>query len=86
MALIVTFLLGIANFAMHKAVLSSRHPVIHELPMVRYGPRVTLSVEFAILLGAMLLTANSGPGWAIAYAIYTALNGVGAWLILTRRM
>ena len=43
-------------------------------------------VEFLVLLGAMLLVGTGSRGWAWAYAGYTALNAVAAWLILTRRI
>jgi len=86
MALIATFLLGIANFAMHQAVLRSRHPVVDKLPLVRMGARVSLGAEFAVLLGAMLLVGNGYGGWAWFYAGYSALNALAAWLIISRRI
>jgi len=86
MTLILTFLLGIANFAMHQAVLGSRHPVVEQLPLVRMGARVSLGAEFVVLLGAMLLVGNGHPGWAWFYAGYSALNAFAAWLIISRRI
>ena len=86
MTLIVIFLLGILNFAMHQAVLRSRHPLVAQLPLIRFGGRVSLGAEFAVLLGAMLLVGYGHHGWAWAYAAYSALNALGAWLILTRRI
>ena len=86
MALIAIFLLGILNFAMHQAVLRSRHPVVERLPLLRPGGRISLGAEFAVLLGAMLLGGNGHPGWAWIYGGYSALNGLGAWLILSRRI
>jgi len=87
-ALLVTFLLGVGNFALHKAVLESGHPMLGRVPWFVHmlGGRGTLVVEFLILLGAMLLAGTGGAGWAWAYAGYTVLNGVAAWLILTRRV
>jgi len=81
MALIATFLLGILNFAMHQAVLRSRRLPVRQLPVAQ----VSLGVEFLVLLGAMLLVGNGYRGWAWGYAGYSALNGLGAWLILSRR-
>ena len=87
-ALLVTFLLGVANFAMLKAVLESGHRLIGRMPWFVYmlGGRGSLVVEFLLLLGAMLLVGTGSPGWAWAYAGYTAFNAVAAWLILTRRV
>lgn len=86
-ALVLTFLLGVGNFALHRAVLESYHPLLGRMPFARtLGGRGTLMAEFLVLLGAMLLVGNGSTAWAWAYAGYTALNGVAAWLILTRRV
>ena len=86
-ALLVTFLLGIGNFALHKAVLESRHPLLGQMPFMRMlDGRGSLVVEFLVLLGAMLLAGTGAAGWAWAYAGYTILNAIAAWLILSRRV
>jgi len=86
-ALLVTFLLGIANFALHKAVLESGHPLLGRMPVMNMlGPRASLAAEFLVLLGAMLLVGNGTVLWAWAYFGYTAFNALAAWLILTRRV
>jgi hypothetical protein len=87
-ALLLTFLLGIGNFAVHKAVLESGHPMLGQMPRLLRAPRgrASLVVEFLVLLGAMLLVGAGSRGWAWAYAGYTALNGFAAWLILSRRV
>jgi hypothetical protein len=86
-AVLVTFVLGIVNFAMHKAVLESRHPLLGRMPFVNaLGPRASLAAEFVVLLGAMLLVGNGSVAWAWAYFGYTAFNTIAAWLILTRRI
>ena len=60
-ALLATFLLGIANFALHKAVLESGHPLLGRMPFMNMlGPRASLAAEFLVLLGAMLLTVGVG--------------------------
>ena len=86
--LLLTFLLGVANFAMHKAVLESGHPLLGRMPWFVHmlGGRGSLAVEFIVLLGAMLLVGTGYPGWAWAYFGYTALNAVASWLILSRRV
>ncbi len=88
MVLIAAFLLGIGNFALHKAVLESRHPMLGQMPWYIHmmGGRFSLLVEWLMLLGAMLLIANGYPGWGWAYLGYSALNAIAAWLILSRRI
>jgi hypothetical protein len=88
MAIVITFLLGIANFAVHKAVLESRHPLLAEMPgFVRLlGGKASFVAEFVLLAGALLLTASDHPGWGLAYLGYSALNGLAGWLILSRRV
>lgn len=88
MGLIVVFLLGMGNFAAHKAVLESEHPL---LGRVRFffsllGGRFSLTLEFAMLLGAMLLVAQGSWGWVLFYAVYTGVNAASAWLILSGRV
>lgn len=88
MALVCIFLLGIANFALHRAALESGHPALGNSPWFIHllGGRVTLATEFLLLLAALLLAAQ-GAGWpAWAYFGYSVLNAIGAWLILTRRV
>lgn len=88
MALLLTFLLGVGNFAMHRAVLDSRHPLLGQMPWYVHllGGRVTLATEFLLLLAALLLVWFVAPAWAWGYLGYTVLNAIGAWLILTRRV
>ncbi len=88
MAIFFTFLLGIGNFAMHKAVLESGHPLLGKMPWFVHllGGPVSLASEFLVLLAAMLLVANGQTGWGIAYLAYSCINGTAAWLIITRRL
>lgn len=88
MILVVLFLLGVGNFAVHKAVLESRHPMLDALPSLYKsgGGRFSLWFEFFVLLAAMLLAGNGWPGMAIAYGIYSMLNFVTGWLVLSRRI
>jgi len=85
---LVIFCLGVGNFALHQAVLESGHPLIGQIPRSVHwlGRRLTLVAEFIVLLTAMLLTANGWPALAWAYAAYSALNALAAWLILTGRV
>ncbi len=86
MAILVTFLLGIANFALHKAVLQRFQPILVQMQGVAgaIGGRMSLAAEFAILLVALLLVANGHTGWGWAYFGYSLFNGAAAWYILRR--
>lgn len=87
MAIVLTFLLGIVNFAVHKAVLESGHPLLGQMPWFHIlNGRFSLTVEFLMLLGAMLFIGNGAPGWAWGYAIYSVVNGFSAWLILSGKV
>lgn len=88
MAILATFLLGIGNFALHGAVLESRHRLFRSLPALfrMLGGRASLVAEFAVLLGALLLVATGHIFWGWAYLGYTLLNGAAAWLILSHRI
>jgi hypothetical protein len=83
-ALIAIFLAGIGNFAMHRWLLESGHPLVEAAiaPIRRtLGGNATYALEFLLLLGAMLLSVQN---WFIAlclYGVYTALNAATiAWL------
>jgi hypothetical protein len=89
MAIAILFFLGIGNFAMHKAVLDSRHSLLGRVPwfvhMLGSG-RFGLGVEFLVLLGSMLMVDDGALGWAWGYAFYSLANGAAAWLILSDRL
>ena len=87
-ALIIIFVLGIGNFALHRAVLESGHPLLGQMPgfVEMLGGRLTLVAEFLVLLAAMTLAANGWAGLVWAYAAYSVLNGLSAWLILSGRI
>ena len=88
MVILFVFLLGIGNFALHRAVLGSGHPALAQLGWLttRMAGRASLALEFVLLLAALLLAAGGHPGWAWTYLGYSALNGIAAWLILSRRI
>lgn len=88
MGIALIFLLGIGNFAMHKAVLESGHPLFAQVPWLfqLLGGRFSLFVEFFVLLGAMLMAGAGSVAWVWAYAGYSALNGISAWLVLSGRV
>lgn len=88
MAVFVIFLLGIGNFALHKAAMESRSSLLKEVPWLAAvrGKQIAFGAEFAVLLAAMLLAANGWPGLVWGYLIYSAINGISAWLILSGRV
>jgi hypothetical protein len=88
MALILAFFLGIGNFAAHKAVLESKHPILQQAPwfFALLGGRFSLLVEFTMLAGTMLMVANGANGWALFYAVYSGVNFTSAWLITSGRI
>lgn len=89
MAIAILFFLGIGNFAMHKAVLDSRHLLLGRAPWFVHmlgGRRFGLGVEFLVLLGSMLMVDDGSLGWAWGYALYSIANGAAAWLILSDRV
>ena len=86
--LVVVFCLGVFNFAAHKAVLESGHPMLAQVPWLfqPLGGRLSLIVEFAMLLGAMIMAAAGSAGWTWVYIFYSGLNGLSAWLIASGRI
>lgn len=88
MGLLFIFLLGIGNFAAHKAVLHSDHPLLGSVPWFfsLLGGKFSLAVEFIMLLGPLLMVASGSLIWALFYGVYSAVNLGSAWLILTGRI
>jgi hypothetical protein len=88
MALVLIFVLGVGNFALHGAVLGSGHPMLGRSPWFMHllGGRITMATEFLLLLAAMLLAAEGWSWVTWAYLGYSTLNAFAAWLILTRRV
>jgi hypothetical protein len=88
MGILITFLLGVGNFTLQKAVMESGHPLLGRMPWFYHAlnGNFSLVVEFFMLLAALLFVAQ-GLAWAVvAYLIYSALNGISAWLILSGRV
>ncbi len=89
MPTLLIFLCGIANFALHKATMESDHPMALQMRaafsrfMGGYG---SYMLEFLILLSALSFAAMD---WAIAmpaYLVYTAMNALAGWAILTGKL
>ncbi len=86
MLLVTCFFLGIANFALHKAVAESGHPVVEEAKRqfgTHLGPYGSYMIELALLIGAMWLASAGSLAVAVMYGAYTAINGVATWLLLS---
>ena len=88
MALIAIFLLGIANFALHRAVLESGHPLLGQSAWftTMLGGKATMMLEFVVLIAAMALSQLGYDGASWAYGAYSGLNAIAAWLILSGRV
>jgi hypothetical protein len=87
--MLACFFLGIGNFAMHKAVVESGHPFVEDTKYYfgrHFGRHGSYILEFAILAGAMLIAYDSGLWIMVTYFIYTALNAVAAWMLLSGRV
>ncbi|WP_159979909.1 MULTISPECIES: hypothetical protein [unclassified Novosphingobium] len=86
--LMFVFCFGVLNFAAHKAVIDSGRPMLAQVPWLfqTLGGRLSLVVEFVMLVGAMIMAAHGSNGWAWTYAFYTGLNSVSAWLIFSGRL
>lgn len=82
------FVLGVANFALHRAVVESGHALLAQMPgfVTGLGRRLALVAEFLVLLAAMALAANGWTSFAFAYLAYSALNAIAGWLILSGRI
>lgn len=89
MAIILIFLMGIANFAVHRATMESRHPMMAQmresLGRLARGPG-SYALEFVILLSALGFAAMDSMIALPAYAVYTAMNGVAVWAILSGKI
>jgi len=88
MAILFTFLLGIGNFALHGAVFASGHPLLGKMPWFYHAMsrRFSMAIEFLMLFAGLLL-ASEGQVWAVVgYLVYSFLNSIAAWLIITGRV
>lgn len=88
MALLMIFMLGIGNFALHRAVLDGDHPLVRRLTRGRgaRGGGAMLAFEFLLLTAALLLAVGDWPEVAFVYALYSTLNLVTGWLLLSHRL
>ncbi len=86
--MIICFLLGIGNFAMHAAVLQSGHEFVEDTKLYfgRYfGKTGSYVLEFLVLLAALVFAHAGSMLAVIFYAVYSLLNMIAAWLLLSGR-
>lgn len=89
MLLIFSFLLGVANFAMHRAVAESGHPFVEDTKRyfgAHISPYGSYAIELALLIGAMLFAHGGSLAVTLTYLAYTGINGVATWLVLSDRV
>ena len=88
MLLTAVFLMGIANFALHSAVLGSRHPLFEQTRWFGRGrgQGITLAIEFLVLTAALGFAYRDVGAVLWFYGTYTAINAVSAWLIVSKRI
>lgn len=89
MYLIICFVLGIGNFAMHKAVVESGHPFVEDSKLYfgrHLGRNGSYAIEFVMLAAAMIFAASGSWIAIVFYTIYTALNAVAAYVLLNGKV
>ncbi|MEQ1509465.1 MAG: hypothetical protein ABL909_03575 [Sphingopyxis sp.] len=86
-ATIVILFAGAGNFAMHRWMLESGHPMVETAtaPMRRVlGRHSTYVLEFGLFLGALWMAQGRWFIALILYGIYTAMNAATVALIKGR--
>jgi len=88
MALIITFLLGMGNFACHRAVIASGHRMLSEMPprALRGARAASLALEFVLLCGALYAAEAGAVHWVWLYGGYFLVNLGAAWSIVSGRL
>lgn len=89
MATILIFLCGILNFALHKATMESDHPMAAQMRALFRNflrGRGTYLLEYLILLSALSFAALGYTIALPAYIVYTGMNGLAGWAILTGKI
>lgn len=89
MATILIVFCGIINFALHRATMESAHPMAVQMRalfqgfMRGYGSYL---LEYLILLSALSFAALGYTIALPAYIVYTGMNGLAGWAILTGKI
>lgn len=86
MLLIFCFIMGVANFAMHKAVAESGHPFVEDTKRYfgnHFSPYGSYAIELALLIGALWFANEGSMAVSLTYWAYTGINGIATWLLLS---
>lgn len=84
----VIFILGVGNFALHRAVFDCAHPILSHMPFwsSAKGRTCAFALEFGFLLGAMALAVYGVNAAIWLYGLYSLLNGLSGWMIMSGRI
>ena len=88
MYIFIIFLCGVANFAMHKAMLESNHPIMAEARdsfRKLLGPYGSYILEFFMLTAAMIFANMGMLSAVIFYFVYTLANCAAAWVLFSNK-
>lgn len=86
MPLILVFLMGIANFAIYRALMESDHPVLREIARrisATIGAWGLYALEAVVLVVALWFAREGSMTAAIFYGVYLAAN-IGSFMLLRR--
>lgn len=86
-ALIAIFFAGIANFAMHRAMIESDDPLVLAVMrpfQTKLGPNATYALEYLFLVAGLAMTTRNWLAGLVIYGVYTALN-VAAFAMMRNR-
>lgn len=84
---IMIFLAGIANFAMHRALVESRDPIVRAavMPVQRaMGRHTSYGFEFVLLAVALWFGQHTGVFALLLYGLYTMVNALVFGLLTNR--
>lgn len=84
LVMVLSFLLGVVNFAVQTAILASGHPVLAQIAgrRLRLFGRLAFAAEFLVLVAVLVMVADGHYAWGWAYLGYSAVNGLAAWALL----
>lgn len=88
MYIFIIFLCGVGNFAMHKAMLESNHPIIAEARgsfRKLLGPYGSYILEYVMLIAAMTFADMDILSAVIIYFIYTLANCAAAVVLFSNK-
>jgi hypothetical protein len=87
MIMVLIFLAGVLNFAMNRAMVDSKDPLMQQAVQGfqrRLGPYSTYVLEYLFLVAALSWATRSGTA-LFFYGLYTAMNAMSLYLLKQRR-